>query len=69
MHSHFFLKVWSHSLWDWISQSATWATLSLLEDLQNNCLANLFIETIEFDEELLRRNDLAETLKHWRVQD
>ena len=39
-------------------------TLSLSEDLQNDDLTDLSTETVEFDEELLRRNDLAEASKH-----
>ena len=44
-------------------------TLSLLEDLWNNDLTNLSIETVKFDEKLLKRNDLTEALKYWRAWD
>ena len=44
-------------------------TLSLLEDLWNDSLTNLFAETVKFDEKLLRRNDLTEASKHWRAWD
>ena len=69
MHLLFFSKMWSCSLWDWMSQSTTQATLSLLEDLQNDNLTDLFTETVEFDEKLLRRNDSAEALKYWKAWD
>ena len=69
MHSYFFLKMQSHSLWDWMSQSAMQVTLSLSEDSQNNSLTDLSLETVKFDEKLLRRNNLTEALKHWRAQD
>ena len=52
-----------------MSQSATWVTLSLSEDLWNNDLINLSTETVEFNKKLLRRNDLAEASKHWRAWD
>ena len=60
--------MWSHSLWDWINQSATQATSSSSEDSQNNNSADLFTETVRFDKKLLRRNDAAEALKYWRAQ-
>ena len=67
IHLYFFSKMWSCSLWDWISQSATWVTSSLLEDLQNNDLTNLSTETVRFDKKLLRRNSSAEASKYWRT--
>ena len=50
-----------------MSQSTTQVTLSLLEDSQNNDLTDLSTETVEFNKELLRRNDLIRASKHWRV--
>ena len=67
IHLYFFSKMWSCSLWDWMSQSATWVTSSLSEDLQNDCLTDLSIETIKFDKELLKRDDLVRVSKHWRA--
>ena len=64
VHLYFFLKMWSCSLWDWISQSATWVTLSLLKDLQNNNLIDLSLEIVKFDEKLLKRDDLTRASKH-----
>ena len=52
-----------------MSQSATWVTLSLSEDLWNNDSTSLSTETVRFDEKLLERNDLAEASKHWRAWD
>ena len=52
-----------------MSQSATQVTLSSSEDLQNNSLADLSTETVEFDEKSLRRNDSAEASKYWRAWD
>ena len=50
-----------------MSQSVIQATSSSSEDLWNDSLTDLSIETVRFDEELLRRNNLAEALKHWRA--
>ena len=50
-----------------MNQSAIQVTLSLSESLWNDSLTNLSTETVRFDEELLRRNDSAEALKHWRA--
>ena len=47
-----------------MSQSATQVTLSLSKGLQNDYLTDLSIETIKFDEELLRRNDLTKASKY-----
>ena len=47
-----------------MSQSTTQATSSLSEDSRNNHSADLSIETVRLDEELLRRNDLIKASKH-----
>ena len=60
--------MWSCSLWDWISQSATQATSSSLEGLWNDDLTDSFTEIVKFDEKSLRRNDVTEASKYWRAQ-
>ena len=50
-----------------MGQSATQATSSSSEDLQNDSSADLSTETVRSDEKSLRRNDLTEALKYWRA--
>ena len=42
-------------------------TLSLLKDLWNNSLADLSLKIVRFNEKLLKRDNLTEVSKHWRV--
>ena len=43
--------------------------MSLSEGSQNDDLTDLSTETVEFDEKLLKRNDLMKASKHWRAWD
>ena len=47
-----------------MSQSLTWVTLSLSEELQNKCSVILFTKTVRLNKKLLRGDDLVRALKH-----
>ena len=47
-----------------MSKDAMWTTLTLLKDLWNDNLSDLFIKAVWFNKELLRRDNLVWTLEY-----